>query len=139
MASILALVLPAIAAALLDQGSKVLVRRHLEANRPRAIIGPLALKRTEAAHAGYLRLSTRFLVTVWICCVAVLLLISSRGLPMLRAIGMGTLTGAAASNLFDRVTRGGVLDFIAIRGWRTFNVADALMVAALPLIWSVLL
>jgi lipoprotein signal peptidase len=48
------------------------------------------------------------------------------------------LVGAASSNLLDRFLRGAVVDFIAVRGWRIFNLADAAMFAGVLLTWSAL-
>ena len=38
--------------------------------------------------------------------------------------GLGAALGGAASNLFDRVRRGSVVDFIDLKWWPVFNVAD---------------
>lgn len=46
------------------------------------------------------------------------------------------LIGGAAGNMFDRLTRGYVVDFIAIGRFPVFNIADAaLTVSAALLIW----
>ena len=39
-------------------------------------------------------------------------------------LAVGLLAGGAAGNLVDRITRGGVVDFIDFPAWPSFNVAD---------------
>lgn len=40
-------------------------------------------------------------------------------------MGLSAALAGAASNLYDRVGRGAVVDFIDLRWWPIFNVADA--------------
>lgn len=40
-------------------------------------------------------------------------------------IYLSLITGGAVSNLFDRLTKGFVIDFIDFRVWPVFNVADS--------------
>jgi len=44
------------------------------------------------------------------------------------AIGLGVALGGAASNLIDRLRRGGIVDFIDLGVWPVFNIADAAIV-----------
>lgn len=44
------------------------------------------------------------------------------------AIALGAALGGAASNLIDRVRRGGIVDFIDLKIWPVFNIADAAIV-----------
>jgi signal peptidase II len=43
-------------------------------------------------------------------------------------VGFGAALGGAASNLFDWLRRGAVMDFIDLRIWPVFNIADAAIV-----------
>jgi len=47
--------------------------------------------------------------------------------------GLGAALGGAAGNVFDELRRGGVVDFISIGRWPTFNLADAAIVAGVLL------
>ena len=54
-------------------------------------------------------------------------------------IASSLLIGGAAGNMLDRLTRGYVVDFIAIGRFPVFNIADvALTVSAFLLIWHLL-
>jgi Signal peptidase (SPase) II len=44
------------------------------------------------------------------------------------AIGLGAALGGAASNLIDRVHHGGIVDFIDVKIWPVFNIADTAIV-----------
>jgi signal peptidase II len=56
------------------------------------------------------------------------LLFSRRGLPAWQAAAYAIVLGGAAGNLIDRVALGHVVDFIHVRGWPVFNVADIAVV-----------
>ncbi len=49
-------------------------------------------------------------------------------------IGLGLELGGAVGNLFDRVAWGTVLDFIDVRFWPVFNVADSAIVIGLGML-----
>lgn len=50
-------------------------------------------------------------------------------------VALGLIMGGAFGNLFDRVTRGHVIDFLDFRIWPVFNVADtAITVGAVFLV-----
>lgn len=127
---------PAIAAAALivvcDQLTKrVMLRRRDPAPRGAVTVQP-----------GLLALPMRIAAPVWIATAGASLAILAavpRGAPVAIAAGIGLGLGAALSNLIDRLTRGGVVDFIAIGRWPPFNVADAGLVAGLGLVASGLL
>ena len=55
-----------------------------------------------------------------------------------RAIwGLGLLAGGAAGNLWDRLISGRVIDYIHVRFWAVFNLADsAIVVGMLLLVWE---
>ncbi|MDP2587291.1 MAG: signal peptidase II [bacterium] len=56
--------------------------------------------------------------------------------PISRAWATGLLAGGALSNLIDRFVFGGVRDFIDLRVWPMFNLADlALSLGVILLLW----
>lgn len=53
-----------------------------------------------------------------------------------RAIPVGLIVGGALANLIDRIVRGGVVDFIDVRFWPSFNLADsAIVIGSILLVW----
>jgi len=54
-------------------------------------------------------------------------------------IGFGLIIGGAISNLIDRLRFGYIIDFINLRPWSVFNIADvAIVVGVILLAWSTL-
>ena len=45
-------------------------------------------------------------------------------------MGLALILGGALGNLVDRIARGYVVDFIHVKGWPIFNVADMCITAA---------
>lgn len=53
------------------------------------------------------------------------------------ALALGLALGGAAGNLVDRLYRGAVLDFLDVRVWPVFNLADvAIVLGAVLLVWQ---
>jgi signal peptidase II len=53
-------------------------------------------------------------------------------------VALGLLLGGSVSNLWDRLARGYVTDFIDLRWWPTFNFADSFIVIGVGLLLYVL-
>lgn len=52
----------------------------------------------------------------------------------LARIGFAMALGGGLGNVIDRAARGGVVDFIHVKGWPIFNVADIAIVVGLALV-----
>lgn len=50
-------------------------------------------------------------------------------------IGLALIVGGALGNVADRLRLGYVVDFIHVRGWPVFNVADVAVVAGMALLF----
>jgi signal peptidase II len=79
------------------------------------------------------RMSRRTLVALWTAAVACAVA-SLAFSPALRAtpgvtVAVAVALAGASSNLRDRLSRGAVVDFIAIGWWPVFNLADVAIVA----------
>ncbi|HEX9779789.1 MAG TPA: signal peptidase II [bacterium] len=71
-------------------------------------------------------------VMLWIAWM----LLSRRRQPMAVLAASGLLLGGAAGNLIDRVRFGYVVDFIDLRVWPVFNIADsAITIGVALLLW----
>lgn len=119
---------------LLDQLSKSLVEMHVG---DRSIsIGPLLqLKRVASVKRLYARNSARFVfAALWIAALASTIALYQLQ-PTFRnptiMIAIGAALGGAAGNLTDVMRRCAVSDFIDLRFWPTFNLADAAIVCGL--------
>ncbi len=65
----------------------------------------------------------------------------SDALSHVRLWGLSLVLGGAIGNLVDRIVRGYVVDFIDVRVWPVFNVADTAITVGvafllLPLVWK---
>ena len=115
----------------LDQVTKTWALHH--AVRPRHIVWTLRLALTfnSGAAFGLGRGSTTLLVGGAIVLVVVLLGLgrrASRTASPTTIVAMGLLLGGAVGNLVDRLIRhhhSAVIDFVDLRWWPVFNVADA--------------
>ncbi|MFN8485903.1 MAG: signal peptidase II [Anaerolineae bacterium] len=54
-------------------------------------------------------------------------------------VALGLLLGGSIGNLIDRLTRGSVVDFIDVRVWPIFNVADSAIVVGVFILFYYLL
>lgn len=125
-----------------DQVSKALAGRALVVGRLHSVGLGSGFRRVHNRRAALVAMPVGWAAAIWaasIATAAVALALGSPGLGVVGAIGVGLLLGGATSNLADRLLRGGVLDFIAVGPWPTFNLADAAMVAGAVLIAGAML
>lgn len=117
---------------LVDQVTKSVAEREL-ANGPVHVVGPLTLS------LGYNTGSAFSLFTGWAPLLATLGIVMALLLGWFAwhsgrssvGVALGLVLGGALSNVADRLFRGhdgGVVDFVSLRYWPTFNVADACIV-----------
>lgn len=86
--------------------------------------------------------STSLLIVIAILVCVLFIWIGRQGFDRRRiAIATGMMLGGALGNLIDRVRFGAVTDFIDIRVWPVFNIADTALTsgAFLLLVWGILL
>ena len=121
---------------LVDQSTKQAALARLGDGRLRPLLPGVGLQRTVNPRAGLVPIATGRALVVWVIAVGALIAaIMLVGLiPLSVRIGLGLVIGGATSNLADRILRAGVIDFIVIGRWPTFNVADAALVAGVTLI-----
>ncbi len=123
-----------------DQASKSLIRTWLPLGASVPIL-PNALHFTHTqnpgAAFGLFPNATMLLIVIALSVSAILLWLGRQGFDKRRvAVATGMMLGGAIGNLIDRLRFGAVTDFIDLRVWPIFNIADtALTIGALLLLW----
>lgn len=126
------LVLSAVVFFLLDRWTKGLAQRI----KRRAFLGSvLSCHLVTSSKSLYQRTSVRYLLTfVWVFAFASAALLHTNGgwfQSPLALTALGMALGGAAGNLMDIVRHHYVVDFIDVRFWPVFNLADVGIVAGL--------
>ena len=128
----------AVAAVAGDQLTKHLVRTRLRLDESSSVLGPLSIHRVQNSGIAFgLFASATAIVTVLTAiAVAWMLLFFARSgarHPVLPA-ALGLLIGGSVSNLVDRIRLGHVTDFIDLRWWPAFNLADSFIVVGVAIL-----
>jgi len=136
----------ALAALAMDQVSKQLVLARLHAP-PMVLPGRWILVRPflnaeplPAGSASWRARRVAWLLT-WLAAVMGTLLVVSLG-PFFQSVpaqvGLGAALGGATGNLLDRLRHGAVVDFIDLRVWPVFNLADvAIVLGVATALWRI--
>ena len=125
-----------------DQLTKTLAQRRL-ARGPIYLVGPLrlALSYNSGAAFGLGKGVAPLLVAGGVVVVVFVVVSVGRTASATAVVATGLIAGGAAGNLADRVLRhngGAVIDFVDLRVWPVFNVADACIVCGAALLVIVL-
>jgi len=121
-----------------DQLTKTLAQRRL-VRGPVHLIGPLrlALSYNSGAAFGLGKGVAPFLVAGGVVVVVFVVASVGRSATATTMVANGLIAGGAAGNVADRVLRhngGAVIDFVDLRVWPVFNVADACIVCGAALL-----
>ena len=125
----------------LDQVTKTIIAHNIPEGESRRFIGTivwLSHFRNPGAAFGTLPGWGGVFALAAMVGIVVFAAIVFRHPPMLTALGAAFVAGGAAGNLTDRLFRAhGVIDFLDLRWWPAFNVADsAITVGAILLLLS---
>jgi len=126
-----------------DQVTKALVRTHLPPGDSFPAELPVRLTHVTNTGAAFGLFTNQSVILTFVAFFAIGLIIYyyrklSEGAWVLRA-ALGLQLGGAVGNLIDRIWQGYVTDFIDLRFWPVFNVADsAITVGAVLLAVSLL-
>jgi signal peptidase II len=113
-----------------DQATKRRVVARLAPGRTVVLTGGIRLAHLVNRRGGLVAVGLPWAWALWAAIGAVALwAVAAPGSGPAAVAGVGLVLGGGAGNLVDRTARGGVVDFIAVGRWPTFNLADAAIVA----------
>jgi len=125
-----------------DQLTKQVVRGHLQLDESVKVFGPLTIHRVQNSGIAFGLFGSATPIVTVLTALAVGWMIvffarSGARHPVLPA-ALGLLIGGSVSNLVDRVRLGHVTDFIDLRWWPAFNLADSFIVIGVGLLLAAL-
>jgi signal peptidase II len=128
----LALAAIALAAVAADQLTKHIVAGELTLDDGVHVVGPLWIRHVQNSGIafGFFSQATAVVIVLTGIAVAWMLAFFARGgsrHPIL-PVALGLVIGGSVSNLVDRVRLGYVTDFIDVKWWPAFNLADSFIV-----------
>ena len=128
----------AAAAVAADQVTKALVSRELALGDEVDVVGPLTIhhvRNTGIAFGFFAGATTVVALLTGIAVIWMVAFFARTGArhPLL-PVGLGLVLGGSISNLVDRVRLGHVTDFLDLRYWPAFNLADTFIVVGVAVL-----
>ena len=138
--SLAAIALAAVAA---DQLTKWIVTKHLALGEGDHIAGPFWIHHVQNSGIAFGLFSSATAAVILLTGIAVAWMLvffarSGARHPVL-PVALGFVIGGSLSNLMDRVRLGYVTDFLDLRYWPAFNLADSFIVAGVAILLTALL
>lgn len=134
---LLEILVPAAMVLALDQASKNVVAEHLSEGQCQ-VMGPLTIRHLRH-RPGLQKLGPIALLGLWAALLGGALLLARTEYFFHNTgarIALGAALGGAASNVYDRLRLGAVIDFLDVGWWPVFNLADvAITVGAALALW----
>ena len=132
-----------VAAVAADQLTKRIVTTHLQLDEGVHIVGPFWIHhvRNSGIAFGLFASATSVVIVLTALAVAWMLGYFARSgarHPIL-PVALGLVIGGSVSNLVDRVRLGYVTDFLDLRWWPAFNLADSFIVIGVVVLLAALL
>jgi signal peptidase II len=133
-----ALLAVAVAALFADQLTKHIVSSRLALGEEVGVLGPFSIHHVQNSGIAFGLFSSATSIVIVLTGVAVawmLLFFARSGArhPVL-PVGLGLVIGGSGSNLVDRVRLGHVTDFLDLRFWPAFNLADTFIVVGVGIL-----
>jgi signal peptidase II len=131
-----------LAAVLADQVTKRVVASQLALDRDLHVVGPFSIHHVQNSGIafGLFAGATAIVIVLTLVAVAWMIVFFARSgarHPIL-PVALGLLIGGSLSNLTDRVRLGHVTDFLDLRFWPAFNLADSFIVVGVGLLLAAL-
>jgi signal peptidase II len=133
----------ALAAVIADQLTKHVVASQIRLDTAVKLIGPFSIRHVENSGIAFGLFSSATAIVIVLTTIAVVWMLvffarSGARHPAL-PVALGLLIGGSVSNLVDRVRLGYVTDFLDLRWWPAFNLADASIVVGVFILLASLL
>ena len=131
-----------VAAVLADQVTKHLVTRTLELDESVHVAGTLSIHHVQNSGIAFGLFSSATAVVTLVTSITVIWMLvffarSGSRHPVLPA-ALGLLIGGSLSNLVDRIRLHHVTDFIDVKWWPAFNLADSFIVVGVAILLGAL-
>ena len=132
----------AVAAVGADQLTKQVVARTLVLGEEVEIAGPFAIHHVQNSGIAFGLFSQATSVVIVLTALAVAWMLvffarSGQRHPIL-PVALGFVIGGSVANLVDRVRLGHVTDFLDVRYWPAFNLADTFIVVGVAILFAAL-
>ena len=132
----------ALAAVIADQVTKHVVTRTLSLDESVHVAGPLSIHHVQNSGIAFGLFSSATAIVTVVTGVAVVWMLvffarSGSRHPVLPA-ALGLLIGGSVSNLVDRIRLHHVTDFIDLKWWPAFNLADSFIVVGVAILLGAL-
>jgi signal peptidase II len=132
------LVAVALAAAFADQLTKHVVSSQLALDDSVHVIGPLSIHHVQNSGIAFGLFASATPIVIVLTGIAVAWMLgffarSGARHPIL-PVSLGLVIGGSVSNLVDRVRLGHVTDFLDLRFWPAFNLADSFIVVGVGIL-----
>ncbi len=132
----------ALAAVGADQLTKQVVARAVPLFDEVEIIGPFSIHHVQNSGIAFGLFSSATSIVIALTAVAVLWMLvffarAGARHPVL-PVALGFVLGGSVSNLVDRVRLGHVTDFLDVRYWPAFNLADVFIVVGVAILFGAL-
>jgi signal peptidase II len=133
----------ALAALFADQLTKHVVASELPLDDEVRVVGPFSIHHVQNSGIAFGLFASATAAVIVLTMIAVAWMIgyfarSGARHPLL-PVAVGLLVGGSASNLADRVRLGHVTDFLDLRYWPAFNLADSFIVIGVAMLLGVLI
>ena len=133
----------ALAAVIADQVTKHVVASSIALDHAVKLVGPFSIHHVQNSGIAFGLFSSATVIVIVLTTVAVAWMLvffarSGARHPAL-PVALGLLIGGSVSNLVDRVRLGYVTDFLDLRWWPAFNLADTCIVVGVCLLVGSLL
>jgi signal peptidase II len=138
----LSLAAVALAAVAADQLTKQIVIRTLALGEGTHVVGPFWIHHVQNSGIAFGLFSSAIAVVIVLTTVAVAWMLvffarSGARHPIL-PVALGLVIGGSVSNLLDRIRLGYVTDFLDLRHWPAFNLADSFIVIGVAVLLTAL-